>query len=307
GRRVAALAVALALAAALGLDAYARNWMEHGNPFFPYRQTLLGVELPGPRTAAHVFGVMQTRDLHPVTRVLRSWQAVGVASETGIFGGFGLTWPFLGVVTLVSLGVALGRRERRRLAVLALFAGLFVATPLHFRVRFVIYLLGLGSVSLAHLLEQPRWPRPARAALAAAAVAVATISLAQVGMRSYRFLLPGEASLRAALADPCRHAQPPALRPALAWVRASVPSGGRVVAFPTDGLFRYCLWNARFTNRVDFAQVGSPQALLATAERRGGSWLFLPHDVPAYRHYTAVRGRFVDLYVDDAATVAALR
>jgi hypothetical protein len=307
GRRVAAVLLAMALAAGLGLDAYARNWIEYGNPLFPYRQSLPGLELPGPRTAEQVFGVPQTRELHPVARVLRSWQAVGEASETGIFGGFGFTWPLLGLATLVSAGVAVHRRDGPRLAVVALFAGLFVATPLHFRVRFVIYLLGLGAVSLAHLLEQPRWPRGARAALAAAAVAVSTVSLAQVGARSYRFLLPGEAALRAALADPCRHGHPVAMRPALGWVRASAPAGGRVVAFPTDDLFRYCLWNARFTNRVDFAQPESPAALLATAERRPGSWLVLPHDAAAYRHFTAVRERFVDLYVDAAATVAALR
>lgn len=279
-RRWRLLALAGGLAVLLGGDAYARNWRQHGNPVFPYRTSVLGRDLPGSRSADDVYGAAETRDEAPLRRLLRSWSAVGMTSHSGVYGGFGIAWPVLAVVGLVSLALAVRERDRRRLAVYALFAALFVATPLHFRVRFVLFLLGAGCLALAHVLDRatPRW----RPALVGAVLAAALIGAVQAGRAHWRAM--DGAPLRRG--DLCQAAPPPVYRPAYAWLRQH--GGGRpVLTFPGPELFPYCLWTPTVDNAVYFVDADGPQQLRTLADAHRDAILFLQDGTPAFGHYQA--------------------
>ena len=295
---LAGLAGVALLAVLLGGDAYARNWRRHGNPFFPYRTSIAGLELPGPSAATQVYGVRETRDLSPFERQRRSWAAVDVVNQSALFGGFGITGPFLAAISLLSFVLALRARDRSRLAVFVIFAALFAVTPLNFRLRFVIYLLGLGGVSLAHGLDRagPRW----RALLIAAALGVAGFSTVQFWQTTLatRWRDPAVWSARA---DPCRDAEPPPFRAAYAWLRQQAPVGSTLVVFPgPDELFPYCLWTPSFSNRVAFAATADLTPYGAEAI------LFLPHRSEAYARFSATDPvRWRTLFANDAVTLAA--
>jgi hypothetical protein len=279
-RRWRVLMLVGGLALLLGGDAYLRNWRQHGNPVFPFRTSVLGRELPGPKGADNVYGAAETRDEPPLHRLLQSWSAVGITSHSGLYGGFGLAWPFLAVVGLVSLGLAARERDRRRLLVYGLGAVLFVATPLNFRVRFVLSLLGFGGLALAHVLDRatPRW----RAALIGAVLAVASIGAAQAGRVHWRALAdrpPGRADL-------CHVAPPVVYRPAYAWLRQH--GGGRpVLTFPGPELFPFCLWTPTVENAVYFVDADDPQQLRALAVAHRDAILFLQDGTPVFGHYLA--------------------
>lgn len=300
GRRgLPALVVAALLAALLGGDTYLRNWRQHGNPVFPYRTTVLGWPLPGPRELSHVYGVAETRDAAPLARHLRSWSAVGVVGHSQIYGGFGVTGPFLAGVSAVALALAVRERDGVRLAVSALFAALTALTPVSFRLRFVIFLLGFGGICLSHVLDRAG-PR-LRAALVVAVLAVALATSAQIWRRE----LPALWHAGAARADPCREAEPPAFRPAYTWLRANAPAGSTVLVLPgVSRLFAYCLWTPAFTNRVEFvdaAVAADPERLTETTP---GAILFLPHGSPASAHVAADPARWRILFADAAVTLA---
>ncbi|MEO8603189.1 MAG: glycosyltransferase family 39 protein [bacterium] len=297
-RHFAALVGVALLALLLGGETYARNWRCHGNPVFPYQVSVAGLQLPGPWPATGVYGFAETRELSPFERQRRSWAAIDIVHHSTLFGGFGVVGPFLAVVSAVSLALALRDRDTARLAVFALFATLFAVTPLSFRLRFVIYLLGLGGVSLGHLLDRAA-PRP-RVLLVGAGLAVAAISTVQYGQYTLadRWRDPGVWSRRA---DVCRDAGPAQFRPAYAWLRQTAAPDSRIVVYRgPDELSAYCLWTPRVDTRVEFAATDDLTA--AGAE----TLLFLPHRSPAYAHFAAADpSQWRIRFADDAVTIVS--
>lgn len=278
--RATAIALACGLAVLLGGDTYVRNWRLHGNPVFPYRTSVLGMQLAGPWDAGRVYGAAQTKDIHPIRRLVRSWRAVDVVSHSDIMGGFGVTWPFLAVVSAVSLVVSVRTRDTVRLGVFLLFSLFFLATPLNFRVRFVIYLLGLGCVCFSHLLD--RTGRAARGLLMTSAVVVVLFTTHQFARREIKSLR------RAGGSDACARAEPASFLDAYQWLRHNAHAGSSVVVLPSsEELFAYCLWNPSFSNRVEFAQATTRADLLALATRRPDTILLLPHSAATYAWYAA--------------------
>ena len=295
------LALAGGLALLLGGDAYLRNWRQHGNPVFPYRTAVLGHQLPGPSSADQVYGAAETRGEPPLRPLLRSWSAVGETTHSGLYGGFGFAWPFLAAAGLASLLLALRDGDRRRLAVYGLGALLFVATPLNFRVRFTLFLLGFGGLALAHVLDRatPRW----RALLVGATLAVAAAGALQVGVPAARAL--AGASPRPA--DLCHVAPPAVYRAAYAWLREH--AGGRtVLTFPGPELFPYCLWTPAVDNRVIFADPRGTDELVALAAAHPAAILVLARDAPALEYWRASDpAAWRTLYQDEWVTLVTRR
>jgi len=310
GKCLRSVALVMALMLLLGGDAYIRNWRVHGNPVFPFRiaHRNLPVELPGLWGPGAVYGVAQTSGMNPLSRIVRSWGAVDVVSHSTLFGGFGVTWPFLCVVSALSLGVSIRSRDTARLAVFALFLALFLATPLSFRVRFVIYLLGLGCVCLSHLLDRVAWPAPMRVLLIAAAVSVAAFSTYQMWRTEYVRLFSNDPAVRAMRADSCATAEPAYFRNAYRWVRSNAGAGSTVVVFQSaDEFFPYCVWNRTFSNRVEFGQVVSHAELIDLASHRPNTLLFLPHRSAAYTYYASDPDQFREVFSNEHVTVATVR
>lgn len=304
------VALVIAVSVLLGGDTYIRNWRVHGNPVFPFRvaHRALPIELPGIWGSEVVYGVAHTKDMHPVSRIMRSWAAVDVVRHTAIFGGFGVTWPLLAMISVISLGVSVRSRDTARLLVFALFLALFLATPLNFRVRFVIYLLGLGCVCLSHLLDRPAWPAPMRLLLIAAALSVAGFSTYQLWRTHYVLLFSNDPAVRATRGDPCATARPIYFRDAYQWIRTHAAAGSTVVVFQgSDEFFPYCVWNPTFSNRVEFGQAGSRTELIALASRRHNTLLFLPHSSAAYASYASDPETFQAVFAAEHVTIATLR
>jgi hypothetical protein len=304
-----ALALVVALTLFLGADAYVRNWRLHGNPVYPFRIGVRNVILlPGPWSPGHVHGVGQTRHMNPVVRLLRSWSEVDVAVHSTIFGGFGITWPLLASAIAVSLGLSIRARDRARLGVFAVFLVLFLATPVNFRVRFVIYLLGLGGVSVSHLLDRLALTDRVRMLLGSVAVLVAVVSIGQVWRHEYGLLLSNDPVVRARRADPCAWAQPPSFREMYRWVRDNAPAGSTVVLLESqEDVFPYCLWNRDFSNRVEFAAASTATGLIDLTGRRPGTTMVLPHRSAAYVAYLSDPGAFLEVFSGADVTLVRLR
>ena len=295
------LALVAGLLLLLGGDAYLRNWRQYGNPVFPFRTAVLGWELPGPRTGDDIFGAAEAREQGPLRPLLRSWLAIGETSHSTLYGGLGLVWVLLVPTGIASLCLAARDRDRRRLAVYGLAAVLFVATPINFRVRYALFLLGVGCLAFAHVLDRAA-PR-VRAALLIAACAAAAIGAAQVGWPAAR-ALTAAGSRRA---DLC-HAAPPAVyRPAYAWLREH--AGGRtVLTFPGPELFPYCLWTPSVDNRVIFAEPRSTDELVALAAAHPAAILVLARDAPALEYWRAsVPTDWRTLHQDEWVTLVTRR
>ncbi|HSQ00563.1 MAG TPA: hypothetical protein VL049_25350 [Candidatus Dormibacteraeota bacterium] len=300
GRRaLPGLAAAAALALLLGADTYLRNAWQHGNPVYPYQTTMLGRTLPGPVPDTSVYGIHETSNVSPAVRLLRSWSAVSVINASDLYGGFGAAAPLLVILVALSLIVAARERDLTRLWLLALFATLVALTPLNFRLRFVIYLLGLGGICLSHLLE--RGAPPARAALLAATLAVAAVTCAQLWSAE----LPRLRRARGLRPDACREAPMKPWRSAFLWVREHATAGSTVLTFPQpNGPFPYCLWTPTFSNRVEFANAESPAELERLAATRAGAFFFLPHASSAYSSWTRTDpGVWQTLFADHAVTI----
>jgi hypothetical protein len=279
GRRaLPGLVLAAGIALLLGGDTYVRNWRQHDNPVYPYATEVLGVKLPGPLDEDAVYGVPQTRALPFWEPHYRSWTAFGATGESDLFGGFGAAAPVIAVILAISLVVAARRRDAPRLLLFALFALLFVLTPLNFRLRFVLYLVGLAGICLSDLLD--RAAPIGRALLLVATGAAAMVTAVQ--------LWPGEVEELRRLAgqrpDPCRVAPKSLVRPAYLWMREHAPPDSSVLVFPPpEGPFVYCLWTPTLSNRVEFADALDPAALERLAAERPDALFFVPLQSPIYR------------------------
>ena len=296
-RALPGLALAALLALLLGGDTYVRNLRRHGNPVYPYQTALLGRALPGPLPDDSIYGVSETLAVPLPTRLWRSWSAVDMVMASGMYGGFGWAGPWLLVLVVLSLAIALRERDRTRLLLFALFAVLLLLTPLNFRLRFVIFLLGLGGISLSHLLERAG-PR-GRAALMVVTIAVAIAATRQLWSAELPRLRRA-----AAAPDACREAPAAALRPAYLWLRAN-GAGGTVVTFPPAG-FDYCLWTPAVSNRVEFASAATA-AELERLDAQPAALFFLPRGGTAHAAFAASDPARWRVVFDDAGAVIATR
>jgi len=308
-RRQGAIAVALGLGTvfALGGSTYVWNWLTHANPVFPYRLSLGTVTWPGPWDSTKVYGAAEAQQFSLLTRLWYSWGAVEVAKHSTLFGGFGFTWPLLLGLTVISVALAIRSMEIRRIALVVLVVVVFAATPLNFRVRFTIYLLGLGCVAFAHVLDETARAPRGHVMLIAAVIWVASYSLYQVWPERFAPLFGPHAHRHATLARCPKSVVAPFGR-AYRWVRAHAADGSLVYTFRgSHPQFLYCLWNRSLSNRVKIADPVNEVAFLDLLNAPTPVIVFMPHDTRAYRFYRRHADRFVEGFVDGDATVAVAR
>jgi hypothetical protein len=191
GGRAASIAAATFLAGALALGApwYARNWIETGNPVYPFQAEAAGVAVfDGPLRIDDVLTPPEAGAGSPwPVQVARSW-AHDVAfwrldsyDYQQRLGGLGPLWPWLALPLLVAFTVALVRRRSPVLLAIGLVAFVLLVQPYRWWARFTIPLTALGAIAIAWAATQaPRaWMRRA---IGAAALALA---LAGVALSSY--------------------------------------------------------------------------------------------------------------------------
>lgn len=172
-RAVVQTAVFSLPALALGSCWYVRNALLWGNPFYPL--PLAG--LPGNPDVVSLVGadVRQVGTTNPFWAVLVSW-ASDLEWRSYFYGspvgGLGAQWVLV-LAPAVLVAFVLLARSRHRLYAWGLLAPgvlLLVLYPGQHHSRYTLFLLGLGGVALAVVLDRlPRWPRQGVLAVVTAA------------------------------------------------------------------------------------------------------------------------------------------
>jgi hypothetical protein len=185
-RAAASALVAFAAAAlALGSYWYARNWIEQGNPVYPFRVEVAGMTaFHGPLRVDDVLTQPDAARDDPLpVEVLRSWAADLDFWHQGSYdyqqraGGLGPLWPWLALPLLLPMAVVLARRRSSALIALVPIALVFAVQPYRWWSRFTIPLMAVGVLAIACAAV---WaPRPwMRRAVQAAALALALAGVA---------------------------------------------------------------------------------------------------------------------------------
>ncbi len=202
-------------ALALGSFWYVRNWVDTGNPAYPFRVEIAGIELfDGPIGVEEILTTPDpNREQSAPEAVIRSWASDLDFWHQGSYdyqqrsGGLGPLWPWLGLPLIVILAIPLVRRRSLLTVALAASAIVFVLQPYRWWSRFTIDLAALGAIAIAMAaVHAPR--RWMRRGVAGAALALA---LAGAALSSYEVDPAGRAEPLAAT-DVIRLAGEPAER-----------------------------------------------------------------------------------------------
>jgi hypothetical protein len=154
---------------ALGTFWYVRNWIDTGNPVYPFRVAPAGVELfNGPVRIHDILTPPPTApNTSRVVTIARSWATDLDFWRHGPYvyerrlGGLGPLWPWLGLPLLLPLVFVLVRRRDPLLAVLAGIVAVFVLQPYQWWSRFTIALGALAAIAIVFAaVSAPRlWMR----------------------------------------------------------------------------------------------------------------------------------------------------
>jgi hypothetical protein len=184
GRTAAVRAGVLVLGplVALGGFWYLRNWVQDGNPFWPFR--VAGV-FDGPLTIHSYLTVPPGGSRNVLVEVARSWYHDLAFWTRGDYtyetrdGGLGPLWSWVGWWAALWLAVEAVRRRRAFALNVAMPLALFFALePYRWWARFTLYLAGAGAIAIAILLQ--RLSRgPTRTALAVVTVLLAFVGVAR--------------------------------------------------------------------------------------------------------------------------------
>jgi hypothetical protein len=166
---------------------YFRDWVSFGNPVYPFRVEVLGIELfSGPRSPASALTAppLEFRDEPTFVQVVHSWGRDILFWKNSSYshgqrlGGLGPAWSYLGVPLLGAFAAVTAVRRRALFVNLLLPIGLiFSLQPYRWWSRFTIVLAALGAIAIAYFVEV-FGRRTGRWALSIASVAFAAIGLA---------------------------------------------------------------------------------------------------------------------------------
>lgn len=158
-RRTAVIGLATFLVACLALGSYwyARNWIEMGNPVYPFEAQVGGVTIfSGPLEVGDVLTEPSTGAEQPrPVQVALSWAGDVDFWNQGSYeyqqrvGGLGPLWPWLGLPLLLPIGVVLLRRRSPVSVALIVIALVLVVQPYAWWARFTIPLMGVGALAIA--------------------------------------------------------------------------------------------------------------------------------------------------------------
>ena len=189
--RVALSGVAgfLAVCLALGSYWYARNWIDTGNPAYPFRIQAGGTTLfDGPLRVDEVLTQPPAGQGEPwPVSVLHSWASdidfwrQGSYDYQQRLGGLGPLWPWLALPLLVPLAVVLGRRRSPVLPAMIGLGVVLAVQPYQWWSRFTIPLAAMGAIAV---VGAALWaPRPWMGRLVRAAALA--LALAGVALTSF--------------------------------------------------------------------------------------------------------------------------
>lgn len=176
---------------ALGSYWYARNWIETGNPVYPFRVEAAGATVfDGPLRVDDVLTKPDAGADEPwPAAIVRSWAADLDFWNQGSYdyqqrsGGLGPLWVWLALPLLIPLAVVLARRRNPALVVFAAVGLVLLIQPYSWWSRFTIPLAAVGAIAVAAAslwgprLWMRRTVRAAALALAACGVALSSFEV----------------------------------------------------------------------------------------------------------------------------------
>ncbi|MEY2513510.1 MAG: hypothetical protein QOJ89_868 [bacterium] len=197
------LAAFACAALALGGYWYARNWIETGNPVYPFRVDVAGHSVfRGPLRVDEVL----TRPDSGMPRsapveLVRSWAADLRFWQRGSYdyqqrsGGLGPLWPWLALALLIPVALTLWRRRSPALIAFAAIGVVLAIQPYRWWSRFTITLMAAGAIAIACAAAWSPWPwmrRTLRAAALTLALAGALLSSFEVDPAGRARSLPAQ-------------------------------------------------------------------------------------------------------------------
>lgn len=144
----------------VGSERYLSNTLTEGNPLYPYTIPFLNLfTQSNPRLLSGLWEERMSEGDAASYRILMSWFSPEGISRTNYehwYGGFGLVWPLLLACSLVTLVSAIRSKDRAFVSLFLLGTALFLATPAHHTVRFVLFLPAFGAVGFGRMLDRVR-------------------------------------------------------------------------------------------------------------------------------------------------------
>jgi hypothetical protein len=144
----------------LGSERYLSNALTEANPLYPYTIPFLNLfTQSNPRLLSGLWEERMSEGDTASYRILMSWFSPEGVSRTNYehwYGGFGLVWPLLLACSLVALVSAIRAKDRAFILLFLLGTALFLATPAHHTVRFVLFLPAFGAVGFGRILDRVR-------------------------------------------------------------------------------------------------------------------------------------------------------
>ncbi len=186
GRAVVSL---LLIVAVVGGPWYVRNWVETGNPMYPFAVEVAGTTVfDGPFDVDEVLTEPPGGADEPtVESIVRSWAAdLTVWRQPGYdyqqrSGGLGPLFVWIGLPATALVGVWALRRRSPLLWLGGITAVVFAVQPYRWWSRFTIPLAALAVVAVVLVMQAA--PRPARALLKTATVGLVAIGVALASHR----------------------------------------------------------------------------------------------------------------------------
>lgn len=153
---------------AFGVYWYARDWVNFGNPVYPYTITLFGRVFPGLGSVQDILVKQQTppqwANLPSWRQAVASWQTdlPGQVTTYGYdqrLGGFGAQWLLLELPALALFTLyALWKRLDLCFTLVAPTLIVFLVQPASWWSRYMVFIVGPASVALFFLLQElPGW------------------------------------------------------------------------------------------------------------------------------------------------------
>lgn len=265
-----------------GGERYLSNILAEGNPLFPYTIPLLGLFTPSnPRLLSALWEERMSQGHSDIYRILMSWFSSEALSRTNYehwYGGFGIVWPLLLACSVVALVQAIRTRDKVFVYFIFLGSALFIATPVHHTVRFVLFLPAFGAVGFGRVLDR------IRSELLKGIVLGITLLVALHCVRQHISLLSRELSDRRGtdLVASCGNASRPSSFRSLTRepIRSLLESSTRIHVVVgsaiQDRLLSYgCLWVLAPTATITVHELETLPQVLSLAKNEGAAALVL--------------------------------
>jgi hypothetical protein len=283
---------------------YVKNWIDVGNPVWPFRVDLLGTHVFAGTAKVHDYLTVPPGGGHnTVLDIARSWyQDLRFWTRSDYSyeersGGLGPLWSWLGWAALAAVAIAaLRRRHALVLAVLLPVTLAFAFLPYRWWSRFTIYLAALGIVAVVLVLE--RIGKRRLYALAAAGVTV--LALAGGALATWR-LDPAGYGRKLSMPDVVSLAVHPS-RPRtvgslffreFAWLEHVPPRATVAVEWDAPSIrFLYPLFGGRLERHVIVLFKGDEDRVAHITGNRGPVYLFAEANGPFARWARAQHGRY---------------